>query len=127
MILSIIINVIILTIGAVGAIIVACASLKGLIEDVIIIRKGNKYAGECVDGKFYGREYYFIVQWIQDDIQHEDRFLAISRTRKYPYRVTVYSYNHKTNLGIKSVLYNLLYVIFFFAILTAFTILIIYR
>ena len=127
MLLTIIINCIIYAVGTISSIIVALTSFRALIEDIIIIRRGNKFEGECIDGRFYGREYYLIVQWNQDDIQHEDRFLAVCRIKKYPYKVSVYSYNYKTNLGITSLLYNLLYLIIFLAILIAFCVFLIYR
>ena len=126
-IINIIINIIIIIIGIVGAIIVAITSLRGLIEDIVIIKRGNKYDGECIDGRFHGREYYLIVQWTQDGVQHEDSFLAVSRKKKYPYKVDVYSYNYKTNLGVKSLLYHLIEVVYFLSILIALVVFIIYR
>lgn len=127
MLFTFIINIIIIIIGIIGAIIVAVKSIRGLIEDIIIIKRGNKFDGECVNGRFHGREYYLIVQWTQDGVQHEDSFPAVSRMKHYPYKVDVYSYNYKTNLGVKSLLYNLIHVIFFLSILIALVVLILYR
>ena len=42
MLYTFIINIIIIIIGIVGAIIVAITSLRGLIEDIIIIKRGNR-------------------------------------------------------------------------------------
>ncbi len=82
---------------------------KVLVGNIIIIQKGDKFSGICTGYKLEHWNCGHDVYWIDEsNIELHRRFDVPVIKLKYPCRVNVYSLNHSVNLGIFTVVKDVL-------------------
>ena len=93
---------------------------KDSIVDWKIYKKGKKCNGICQGVIQRGRDYYLKVAWIYENKPYFAEIQEISKFRKFPYNVTIYFNDNKSNLGIYSIIYDVLYffICFFITIIS---------
>ena len=69
---------------------------KQTAADINIIRKGERYNGNCLGmSRQYRSASTLFVEWTDsDNTKHKRSFYAIDNRSKYPHSVNVYSYNN---------------------------------
>ena len=91
---------------------------KQTAADIYIIRKGDKYDGNCLGmSRQYRSASTLFVEWTDsDNTNHKRSFYAIDNRSKYPHSVNVYSYNNdpeQTNLGWRTLIEDIVYMLIF--------------
>lgn len=91
---------------------------KELISDIFIIKKGFKYVGICngMTRPFKGASYLNVTWTDNNNHEHTHTFNATDNKNKYPHDVNVYAYDNimnLTNLGWRTVVKDVGYVLLF--------------
>lgn len=74
-------------------------------ENIMIVRKGSKFSGTCTGYKFEHWNCGYDVYWVdENDIKLHRRFDVPMIKFKYPFTVNVYSLNHCVNLGMFTII-----------------------
>ncbi|MDE5770875.1 MAG: hypothetical protein K2I06_04465 [Ruminococcus sp.] len=82
---------------------------KTLVKNIIIIQKGEKFSGTCTGYKLERWNCGHDVCWVdENNIKLHRRFDVPMIKFKYPCQVNVYSLNHSVNLGIFTVIKDIL-------------------
>lgn len=78
---------------------------KKLIENIAVMQKGEKFSGTCTGYKFEHWNCGFDVYWVDDNNVKLHRRFDVPMIRfKYPCPVNVYVLNHTANLGIFTII-----------------------
>ena len=82
---------------------------KTLVENIIITQKGRKFSGMCTGYKLEHWNCGHDVYWVdENNIKLHRRFDVPMIQFKYPCKVNVYLLNHSVNLGVFTVIKNIL-------------------
>lgn len=74
-------------------------------ENIMIVWKGSKFSGTCTGYKFEHWNCGYDVYWVdENDIKLHRRFDVPMIKFKYPFTVNVYSLNHCVNLGMFTII-----------------------
>lgn len=79
---------------------------KILIENVIVLRRGEKFSGTCMGYKFEHWNCGYDVYWSDNNKKFNSRFDVPMVRFRYPCSVNVYKLNHAINLGIFTIIKN---------------------
>ncbi|MCM1505926.1 MAG: hypothetical protein NC177_02165 [Ruminococcus flavefaciens] len=79
-----------------------------LYQNIMIFRKGEKFSGTCTGYKFERWNCGYDVYWNDGSRKLHGRFDVPIIRFKYPFAVDVYSMNHATNLGMFTIIKNIL-------------------
>lgn len=91
--------------------------IKELIRDIRIYRNGTQCKGECIGKVRRGKLNYLQIQWESDGLEHYDEWEALAKPLHVPHPMNVYVYQHSANLGMRTILKDLVYVLILTVIL----------
>lgn len=86
---------------------VAYLSFSEVVSDYRIYRHGSRYAGTCTGTKWVGKLMLLQVDWSENDVQHSGLYSGFSKLCRFPYPVTVYYWKGTANLGLSTLLHDL--------------------
>lgn len=92
---------------------VSALAISRFISDCKIYRNGERYAGTCTGTRHYYRSEHLWVEWMENGEQRSGDFHAFRKLRRFPYPVTVYSWEGKANLGLYSLLLDVWFLVLF--------------
>lgn len=79
-----------------------------LYENIVIFRKGEKFSGTCTKYKFEHWKCGHDVQWVRNGMNYHRRFDVIIFRRKYPCTINVYMLDFSANLGMYTIVKNII-------------------
>lgn len=96
--------------GAVVTAMPAVFTARKLLENIMIVRNGEKFSGTCTGYKFERWNCGYDVHWLdENNIKLHRRFDVLMIKLKFPFTVNVYVLNRIVNLGIFTIIKNIIY------------------